>query len=81
MYEILKTERFAILFSFIVGFGLIAILMPVCKGEECFIKKAPSVDEMKKNTFHLGKKCYQFIPETVECPAEGAIEAFTLSSA
>ena len=80
MYEILKTEKFATLFSFIIGFGLIAILIPVCKGEQCFIKKAPSVDEMKKSTFHLGKKCYQFTPETVECPAVGgaeeAIEAF-----
>lgn len=80
MYEILKTEKFATLFSFIIGFGLIAILIPVCKGDECFVKKAPSVEEMKKSTFHLGKKCYQFTSETVECPAKGAIEAFVAYS-
>lgn len=80
MYEILKTEKFATLFSFIIGFGLIAILIPVCKGEQCFVKKAPSVEEMKKTTFQLGKKCYQFTSETVECPAEGAIEAFVAYS-
>jgi hypothetical protein len=72
MFEVLKTEKFATLFSFIIGFGLIAILIPVCKGEQCFVKKAPSVEEIKK--------CYQFTSETVECPAKGAIEAFVAYS-
>jgi hypothetical protein len=78
MYEILKTEKFATLFSFIVGFGIVAILIPVCKGDQCFIQKAPSVDEMKKSTFRLGTKCYQFKPEPSECPVNGVIEAFQL---
>ena len=51
--------------------------MPMCKGDECFIKKAPSVEEMKSSTFQIGKKCFQFVPETVQCPAKGVIEAFT----
>ena len=76
MYEILKTEKFALLFSFIIGFGLVAMLIPVCKGEECFVKKAPSVDDMKKSTYHIGSKCYQFVPEVVTCPATGVIESF-----
>jgi len=76
MYGVLKTERFATLFSFVVGFGLVAILIPVCKGDECFIKKAPSVKEMKENTYQIGSKCYQFKPESVDCPADGVIEAF-----
>ncbi len=80
MFEQLKTEKFAILFSFILGFGLVAILIPVCKGDECFIKKAPLVEEMKSSTFKIGKKCYQFAPSSVECPAEGAIEAFVAVS-
>jgi hypothetical protein len=80
MFEVLKTEKFATLFSFIIGFGLIAILIPVCKGDQCFVKKAPSVEEMKKTTFQLGKKCYQFTSEMVECPAKGAIEAFVAYS-
>ena len=78
MFEILKTEKFATMFSFIIGFGLIAILIPVCKGDQCFLKKAPSVEEMKNTTYHIGKNCYQFTAETVECPAEGAIEAFSV---
>ena len=76
MFEQLKTEKFATLFSFLVGFGIIVLLIPMCKGDECFLKKAPLVEEMKTNTYKLGSKCYQFVPETLECPAEGAIEAF-----
>jgi hypothetical protein len=76
MYEILKTEKFAMFFSFVIGFAIIAITIPVCKGEECYIKKAPSVEEMKKSTYRIGSKCYQFKAESMECPAAGVIEAF-----
>jgi hypothetical protein len=80
MYEILKTEKFANIFSFVLGFGVVAVLIPVCKGEQCFIKKAPSVNDMKKSTYMIGKNCYQFTPEIIECPAEGAIESFSAKS-
>lgn len=76
MYEVLKTEKFAMIFSFILGFGLIAMAYPVCKGDQCFVKKAPSAKEMKESTYKIGSKCYQFKPEIVACPAKGAIEAF-----
>ena len=76
MFEVLKTERFALIFSFLLGFGIVALAMPMCKGDECFIKKAPLIEEMKSSTYRLGKKCYQFRSETVECPATGVIEAF-----
>ena len=76
MYEIFKTEKFAQLFSFIVGFGIIAIAIPVCKGDECFVKKAPLPTEMKETTYKIGSKCYQFRPTVMTCPAEGVIEAF-----
>lgn len=80
MFEVLKTEKFALMFSFIVGFGLTAlILIPACKGDECYIKKAPSADEMKKSTYRIGSKCYQFTPHVVECPKKGAIETFVVN--
>jgi hypothetical protein len=76
MFEVLKTEKFALIFSFMIGVGLVAIAYPVCKGDACFVKKAPSVDEMKQSTFRIGQKCYQFKPDIVDCPASGAIESF-----
>ena len=76
MFAVLKTSKFDIIFSAIVGFAIMSLTIPLCKGDECFIKKAPSIDEMKKNTFKLGSKCYQFKSEIVTCPATGTIEAF-----
>ena len=78
MFEVLKTEKFSTVFSFIIGFSFIAFVIPACKGDECYIKKAPSADEMKKTTYRIGKKCYQFRPDVVQCPSKGAIESFTL---
>ncbi len=74
--DAIKTEKFAIIFSIVIGFALVALAIPACKGDECYIQKAPSVKEMKETTFRIGRKCYQFRPETVDCPAKGAVEAF-----
>lgn len=76
MFAVLKTSKFDIIFSVVVGFAIMSLTIPICKGDNCFIKKAPSVEEMKKNTFKIGSKCYQFKPEIVKCPASGTIEAF-----
>jgi hypothetical protein len=77
MFAVLKTEKFALLFSFVIGFAITIIaLVPKCKEDECLLKKAPSPEEMKKSTYRIGSKCYQFRPEVVACPATGAIEAF-----
>lgn len=74
--DMLKTEKFALVFSFLIGFSLMVIGIPVCQGDECIIKKAPSMSEMKESTYRIGKKCYQFRPELKACPSKGVIEAF-----
>jgi hypothetical protein len=77
LVETIKTEKFAVAFSALLGFAIIAIAIPACKGDDCVIKKAPSPSEMKSTTWRLERKCYQFRPESVSCPAEGVIEAFS----
>jgi hypothetical protein len=78
MFEVLKTEKFSLMFSFIIGFSIVVLVIPACKGDECYIKKAPSADEMKKTTYRIGKKCYQFRSNVLQCPSKGAIESFVL---
>ncbi len=78
MYEILSTEKFAIFFSFIIGAAIVALTTPICKGTECYIMKAPPLNEIKTSTYRLGSKCFQFKGEPVDCPANGVIEAFML---
>ena len=76
MFAVLKTSKFDIIFSILVGFAVMSLTIPLCKGDECYVKKAPSIDEMKKNTFKIGSKCYQFKSEIKKCPESGTIEAF-----
>lgn len=75
----LQSKQFNLLFSFMLGLGLIALLRPVCKGERCVTMKAPALHELKDSTYQLGHKCYQFTSETVDCPPQGVVEAFQRS--
>jgi hypothetical protein len=76
MFEVLKTEKFNIIFSFLIGFTIMVVTIPICNDDKCILKKAPSIEDMKTSTFKIGSKCYQFKPNVITCPAEGFIEAF-----
>jgi hypothetical protein len=80
MFEFLKSETFKSLGSLILGVGLMAILKPMCKGDDCIIQKAPPVDEVVKSTYQIGSKCYQFKTQQIVCPERGAIEPFAIMS-
>ena len=81
IWDFLKSKNFNVIFSFLLGLGLAAILRPACKGDKCVILKAPPLKDMKDATYQLGNKCHQFTVETVECPSQGVIEAFQISRA
>ncbi len=75
-FRFLKSETFSIAASFILAFGIMAVLKPGCKGDSCRILKAPPLDEVKSTTYQLGSKCYQFKVEGSDCPSTGVIEGF-----
>lgn len=82
IWDFLKSKNFNVIFSFLLGLGLAAILRPACKGDQCLLLKAPPVHEIEKATYQLGTKCFQFGLEPTDCPKTGKIiEAFTLSRA
>lgn len=76
MFEFLKSKNFHYVFSFLLGFAIIAVLKPICHGSECIIEKAPPLQEVNTSTYQLGSKCYQFRSSPVECPASGIVEPF-----
>ena len=78
MFEFLKSEGFKVVGSAILGVGLMAVLKPMCKGPNCIIQKAPSVDEVTRSTYQLGSKCYQFKTTQITCPERGVIEPFRI---
>jgi hypothetical protein len=74
--KILNDYRFNILFSFMLGVGIICILKPMCDGAECTINKPPQEKDFDKFVYRIGAKCFEFKSEIVECPTSGTIEAF-----
>lgn len=78
MFEFLRTERFSMIFSFILGVGCMALLKPVCTTNECRVQKAPPYDEVTKSTYQLGSDCYKFDSKAIQCPENGVIESFEM---
>jgi hypothetical protein len=82
--EILKNPMFNIVFSFVLGVGIIAICRPLCKpgmtgkDGECATAKAPPVNEWEGAVYRIGSKCYEYKTNTIDCPADKAdfIESF-----
>jgi len=40
------------------------------------VVKAPPIHEIKDSVYHIASKCYKFEAVQMDCPAQGAIEAF-----
>jgi hypothetical protein len=74
--QLLNNPFFGIVFSFILGLGLISIIRPGCKGAECEKLKAPSPADWNGQVYEMASKCYEYAIKTVDCPATGSIESF-----
>ncbi len=72
----LQDEKFNVIFSFLLGVGLVCILRPMCDGKECVTWKPPAEKDFDQFVYRLADKCYAFHTKVVTCPAAGAIEAF-----
>jgi hypothetical protein len=71
MFAFLKSERFSILASFIVGLGLVSIFIPRC--ENCYNYKAGNTKEIDNSVYQIGSKCYHFQSEIITCPQSNEI--------
>ena len=76
MFGFLKSESFNMIFSGLLGLGIMVTFKPGCRGGECSIQRAPPVDEIRTSTYQMGDGCYKFHSEVIECPKEGVIEPF-----
>jgi len=63
-------ERVAILVSCVLGFGLAALIRPMCKGPDCVILRGPPVTQIRGSVYQIGEKCHQFEAKAVECPTD-----------
>jgi len=83
IHDVMKKPLFNIIFSFLLGIGIIAIIRPMCKDEsgkiiDCTTNKAPAVADWNNAVYRVGAKCYEYKTAIVECPKDkkGYIEAF-----
>jgi hypothetical protein len=74
--DALKNPIFKILVSFMFGLAIVLVLSPICHGRACMVVKAPPIHEVQDSIYHIASKCYKFETVQIDCPAEGAIEAF-----
>lgn len=78
VWAIFKRPGFNAAFSFILGFGLLCLARPLCKGKECVIEKAPERAEFESKIYKIDGKCYSFSSEMKMCPASNIIEPFKI---
>ena len=71
--NILKSNNANIIFSIIWGLGLASLFRRVCKGRECIVYRAPSLNSIKGKTFGFNNKCYNYIPRLVKCQGKNII--------
>jgi hypothetical protein len=74
--DALKAPLFGIFVSFMLGLAIVMVVAPICRGTSCMIVKAPPLHEVNNTVYHIASKCYKFEAVPMDCPAEGAIEAF-----
>ena len=62
--------------SIILGFGLASLFRTVCKGRNCFVFKAPPIEELKENVYKFDDKCYKYTPTATKCDKNKTIVPF-----
>jgi hypothetical protein len=67
MLKTIHTHNGQIAISFILGIGLASLFRKVCKDRNCIVFKAPDFDEVTKNIYTYGEKCYAFTKSAVPC--------------
>jgi len=75
MFEFVKSEKYSIAFSFIIGVGLVSVFKPICRELDCTKKKAANPEDVLHSTYQIGDKCIQFGMIHKECSVEGVIES------
>lgn len=65
--NLINSKQGKIVISVILGLGLASLFRKVCKGRECLIFNAPSIDKIKNQIFGYNDKCYTFTEKAVTC--------------
>jgi len=75
--KFVHTETGKILMSILLGFGLASLFRNICKGKDCLIFHAPSLDDFK-DKIYIGQsgKCVKYTPVASKCNTKSKIIEF-----
>jgi len=75
--KFVHTETGKILMSILLGFGLASLFRSICKGKDCLIFHAPSLNDFKDKIYmaHSGK-CVKYTPVATKCIKSSKIIEF-----
>jgi hypothetical protein len=65
-FDFLKTKKFHLLFSFLLGIFVVIVWRPLCNDDSCVKHIIPDMKEINSTTYQIGSKCYQFRSSTLE---------------
>jgi hypothetical protein len=71
-----QTETGRILMSIVLGVGLASLFKASCKGRNCVIMQAPSLDQLKDKVYKVDDKCYKFKSTQTKCDTSKEIYEF-----
>ena len=74
--KIIHTKYGKLIISIILGLGLASLFRKSCQKRSCMLFKAPPFDEVSKETYKHGDKCYKFDHTSVHCDADKQIVEF-----
>lgn len=70
MMKLLHTDNGRYAISFILGMGLASLFRKICKDRNCLVFEAPPIEEVTKNTYAYGDKCYTFKEKLTKCTSD-----------
>ena len=75
--KFVHTETGRILMSILLGFGLASLFRKMCKGRECLIFHAPSLDDFKDKIYkNETGKCVKYNAVASKCSMDAKIIDF-----
>ena len=67
MMKLLHTNNGRYAISFILGIGLASLFRKICNDRNCIVFKAPPMEDVTKNIYAHGDKCYTIKEKNVKC--------------
>jgi hypothetical protein len=79
--KLIQTKTGKMMASIILGFGLATLFRTICKNKSCYTFVAPPLDEIDKQIYKHGDKCYRYQSSPIKCDSrKKSVEMMTATN-